>query len=79
MSDKVNFLRKVTVMFSFLYPNCSMMGMMVRAVFACVDGVWYESCLTEDGFRLLAPEAESVQLVTTAAESASIYQAELTN
>ena len=49
------------------------------AVFACVDGVWYESCLTEDGFRLLAPEAESVQLVTTAAESASIYQAELTN
>mgnify|MGYP001649850244 CR=1 FL=1 len=24
------------------------------AVFACVDGVWYESCLTEDGFRLLA-------------------------
>ena len=32
-----------------------------------------------DGFRLLAPEAESVQLVTTAAESASIYQAELTN
>ena len=49
------------------------------AVFACVDGVWYESCLTEDSFRLLAPEAESVQLVTTAAESASIYQAELTN
>lgn len=48
------------------------------AVFACADGVWYEACLTADGFRLLAPEAKSVQLVTTTAGSASIYQAELT-
>ena len=49
------------------------------AVFACVDGVWYETCLTEDGFRLLAPEGADVRLVTTVEECSSIYRTERTN
>ncbi len=32
---------------------------------ACVDGVWYEACLTDGGFQLLAPEGSELALVTT--------------
>ena len=47
-------------------------------VFACADGVWYEACLTADGFRFLAPDAEHVQLVTTVRGISTSYPAALT-
>ena len=34
-------------------------------VFACIDGAWYEACLTESGFQLLAPAGEQMQVVTS--------------
>lgn len=33
-------------------------------VLFCVDGVWYEACLKEQGFELLAPEGKDIRLVT---------------
>ncbi len=48
------------------------------AVFACVDGAWYEACLTEDGFRFLAPEGSDVRLVTAMKGSYARYQTERT-
>lgn len=47
-------------------------------VFACADGAWYEACLTADGFRFLAPEADHVQLVTTVRGVSTNYPAALT-
>ena len=34
-------------------------------VLAFVDSAWYEACLTEDGFQLLAPEGSELALVTS--------------
>lgn len=47
-------------------------------VFACADGVWYEACLTADGFRFLAPSTDHIQLVTTVCGVSTNYPAALT-
>lgn len=47
-------------------------------VFACADGVWYEACLTADGFRFLAPSTDHIQMVTTVRGVSTNYPAALT-
>lgn len=32
------------------------------AVYACLDGAWYEACPTEDGFSLIAPAAQTITI-----------------
>lgn len=46
-------------------------------VFAFVDGAWYEACLTEDGFQLLAPEGSELAVVTSVNGAWTRFEARL--